>query len=186
MWRENFEGVQCRHAATGLVVSGAIDDLWINEKGEYIVVDYKATAKTEPVTKLDSEWHEAYRKQIEVYQWLLRQNGLPVSDTAYFVYCTGKYDQQAFDKVIEFDVVLIPYTGNDSWMEDSLVKIKQCLDSSKIPIAGKDCEYCMWWNARAQYENASVHAEEATATAVVAKTKVKKTVNKTSPAPTLF
>lgn len=151
-WRENFEGVQTLHQATGLIVSGAIDDLWINSNGEYIVVDYKATAKTEPVTKLDSEWHEAYRKQIEVYQWLLRQNGLKVSNTGYFVYCTGKYDQQSFDKVIEFDIVLIPYTGSDDWVEDTLVEIKACLESKAIPKAGKDCEYCMWWYARNKYE----------------------------------
>jgi len=40
-WRENFEGVQYFHEPTGLLVSGAIDDLWINKAGEYMVVDYE-------------------------------------------------------------------------------------------------------------------------------------------------
>lgn len=184
-WRENFEGVQTLHQPTGLIVSGAIDDLWINSQGEYIVVDYKATAKTEPVTKLDSEWHEAYRKQIEVYQWLLRQNGLKVSDIGYFVYCTGKYDQKSFDKVIEFDIVLIPYQGSDAWVEDTLLQIKACLESSTIPKSGKDCEHCMWWNARAKYEQSTVEIKTVSTTKIVSKPRAKKVIKKSDEA-TLF
>lgn len=151
-WRENFEGVEYKHEPTGLTVSGAIDDLWINENGEYIVVDYKATAKAEPVKELAGKWHEGYKKQMEVYQWLLRQNGLKVSDTSYFVYCTGRADEKSFDKKIEFDVVLIPYEGNDSWVEPKLFEIKKCLESGEMPASGKDCEHCAWWNTRREYE----------------------------------
>ena len=42
-WRRNFGGIKYLHDPTGLLVTGAIDDLWINSKGEYMVVDYKAT-----------------------------------------------------------------------------------------------------------------------------------------------
>lgn len=151
-WRENFEGVQYFHAPTGLLVSGAIDDLWLNSQGEYIVVDYKATAKDAPVKELSGVWHEGYKRQMEIYQWLLRRNDLKVSDTGYFVYCTGKADQEAFDKTIEFDVVLIPYTGKDDWVEGVLYKIKDCLEGSIIPEAGEGCEYCGWYYARASEE----------------------------------
>ena len=54
-WRRNFGGVRYLHESTGLLVTGAIDDLWINSKNEYIVVDYKATAKDEAVKELDKE-----------------------------------------------------------------------------------------------------------------------------------
>ena len=99
-WRENFVGVQTMHQPTGMTISGAIDDLWINSKGEYIVVDYKATAKDEAVKELDKAWQDGYKRQMEVYQWLLRASGLKVSDIGYFVYCTGKTDAEAFDKRI--------------------------------------------------------------------------------------
>lgn len=152
-WRENFVGVQYKHRLTGILISGAIDDLWINSKKEYIVVDYKATAKNDPVKELAGKWHESYKRQMEVYQWLLRQNKLKVSDTGYFVYCTGKYDQKAFDKKIEFDVKLIPYKGSDSWVEPAIKEIKKCLDSKKIPESGQECEHCAWWNARQEHES---------------------------------
>ncbi len=153
-WRENFEGVQYFDTETGMTISGAIDDLWINPKtGEYIVVDYKATAKDAPKTELTvGGYDDAYRKQMEIYQWLLRKNGLTVSNTGYFVYCTGRANQESFDKVIEFDVVLIPYTGDDSWVSGVIRQIKNCLDSKDLPPSGADCEYCMWFNARDEIE----------------------------------
>ncbi|HPW39784.1 MAG TPA: PD-(D/E)XK nuclease family protein [bacterium] len=151
-WRRNFGGVKYFHQPTGFLVTGAIDDLWINGKGEYIVVDYKATAKDEAVKALDKEWQDGYKRQMEVYQWLLRQNGLKVSNTGYFVYCTGKMDRQAFDKKIEFDVNLIEHRGDDSWVEKTLLEIKRCLDGKKIPPAGHDCDYCAYRRAVAEVE----------------------------------
>jgi len=151
-WRENFEGVTCIHHDTGLTVSGAIDDLWMTSSGEYIVVDYKATAKEAPVTDLDQAWHDGYKRQMEVYQWLLRHNDLAVSDTGYFVYCTGKMDRHAFDKVIEFDVVLISYTGKDDWVDSTLHDVKTCLESDTIPAASPDCDHCTYWYARKDIE----------------------------------
>ena len=153
-WRENFEGVIYHHPETGMTISGAIDDLWINSAGEYIVVDYKATAKDAPKTELTvGGYDDAYRKQMEIYQWLLRKNGLKVSDTGYFVYCTGRANEQTFDKKIEFDVCVIPYTGNDSWVEKVISDIKACLESDQIPASGSGCEYCLWFNARADLES---------------------------------
>jgi len=151
-WRRNFGGVKHFHEKTGLLVTGAIDDLWINGNGEYIVVDYKATAKDEAVKELDKEWQDGYKRQMEVYQWLLRQNGLPVSNTGYFVYCTGKMDREAFDKRIEFDVNLIEYKGDDSWVEKTLVKIKACLESDEIPASSKTCDWCAFFKARLALE----------------------------------
>ena len=39
IWRANFEGIQYLHKKTNLYITGAIDDVWINPKGELIVVD---------------------------------------------------------------------------------------------------------------------------------------------------
>lgn len=146
-WRENFVGVQYQHAPTGMAISGAIDDLWQNKAGEYIVVDYKATAKSEPVTALDQEWHAGYKRQMEVYQWLLRRSGLKVSDVGYFVYCTGRPDEKAFDGKLEFDIHLIPYTGSDDWVESTIMDIQKVLKSKKIPKASECCDYCRYRDA---------------------------------------
>lgn len=146
-WRQNFVGVRFLHTPTNLTIFGAIDDLWQNSKGEYIVVDYKSTSKAEEITVLDKDWQDGYKRQMEVYQWLLRQNGYKVSNTGYFVYCNGDTDKKAFDAKLEFDITLIPYEGNDSWIEKTIEDIHQCLKSDTIPRSNEDCDYCSYRKA---------------------------------------
>ncbi len=146
-WRTNFVGVQVLHKQTNLLVYGAIDDLWQNPKGEYIVVDYKSTSKNEEIIALDKTWQNSYKRQLEIYQWLVRHNGLIVSNTGYFVYCNGKTDMKKFDSKLEFDITLISYKGNDTWIEAIIKKIHKCLNSTKVPEAGENCFFCMYRDA---------------------------------------
>jgi hypothetical protein len=145
-WRENFVGVQVLHSATNLLVFGAVDDVWQNPAGELSVVDYKATSKDGEVS-LDAPWQIGYKRQMEVYQWLLRGNDHSVSDTGYFVYANGKRDREAFDGTLEFDVVVLPYIGDGSWIEGTLRDIKICLDAEVTPQADEACDYCRYRRA---------------------------------------
>jgi CRISPR/Cas system-associated exonuclease Cas4 (RecB family) len=143
-WRENFKGVEVRHQPTGFTVSGAVDDVWVNPKGELIIVDYKSTSKDKKIEALDEDWHDGYKRQMEVYQWLLRQRGFTVSNTGYFVYANAGKDKEAFDGKLEFDIKLIAHQGDDSWVEPTLARIKHCLDSTEVPDAFPDCDYCRY------------------------------------------
>lgn len=144
-WRENFVGVQSLHEETGLLITGAVDDVWQNEAGELMVVDYKATAKDSgPVEELNNEWHNGYKRQMEVYQWLLRRKGFRVSDTGYFVYCTGTTDRAAFDAKLEFAIRVILYEGDDDWVEPTLLDMHACLKGKRAPQAEAECEFCTY------------------------------------------
>jgi CRISPR/Cas system-associated exonuclease Cas4 (RecB family) len=152
-WRQNFVGVQALHERSNLLVFGAIDDVWANDAGELIVVDYKATAKQSDVT-LDADWQMSYKRQMEVYQWLLRQNGFKVQDTSYFVYCNGRLDLDGFNDRVEFRTKIIPYTGNDEWVEPTLEEMKMCLEGEMPPIGkaamGGDCDFCSYARKRTE------------------------------------
>lgn len=149
-WRENFVGIQYRHKPSGFLVSGAVDDVWVNPKGELIVVDYKATSKEGKIESLsDSSWDEQYKRQMEIYQWLLRQNGFPVSDLGYFVYVNGKKDAKAFDAKLQFEITLIPHKGKDDWIEGVLALIKKCLDGA-LPEPDPACEFCLYRKSAAE------------------------------------
>ena len=87
---------------------------------------------------------------MEVYQWLLRRNGYRVSDTGYFVYCNGRADAPAFDGKLEFDITLIPYTGEANWVEPTLELIHRCLNDDQIAAAAPDCDYCAYVAAVAE------------------------------------
>lgn len=143
-WRHNFSGVQYLHEPTMFLVFGAIDDLWQNTQGEYIVVDYKSTSKDEEITTLDKDWQDGYKRQMEIYQWLLRRNNYSVSRTGYFVYCNGRTDREAFDGKLEFDVTLIPYEGDDAWVEPAILQAHQCLNQDHMPDSAADCDYCLY------------------------------------------
>ncbi|HEX4774788.1 MAG TPA: PD-(D/E)XK nuclease family protein [Candidatus Saccharimonadales bacterium] len=153
-WRANFTGVSTLHEPTNLHVFGAVDDIWVNDAGELIVVDYKATSKNREVD-IDSDWQISYKRQLEVYQWLLRQNGFTVSNTGYFVYTNARIDLDSFNDHLEFRTKLIPYTGSDSWVEPTLIKMKQCIESDDMPPVGTaamggPCEFCSYARARTE------------------------------------
>lgn len=153
IWRENFTGVTTLHKPTNLHVFGAVDDVWVNEDGELIVVDYKATSKDKEVS-IDSEWQISYKRQMETYQWLLRQNDFTVNDTGYFVYTNARMDLDGFGDRLEFRTKLIPYTGNDAWVEPTLLKMKETMDGD-MPEIGKSamggpCEFCAYARSRTE------------------------------------
>lgn len=153
-WRENFTGVSAVHKPTNLYIFGAVDDVWTNPDGELIVVDYKATAKPAEIN-LDADWQVTYKRQMEIYQWLLRQNDFKVSKTGYFVYANGRVDREGFNDRIEFRTTVIPYKGDDGWVDSVLVKMKAAMDSEKMPPVGKsimggECEFCAYARARTE------------------------------------
>ena len=148
-WRENFYGVQYLDKDTNLLIFGAIDDVLVNKSGELMVVDYKATAKKTEVS-LDAPWQISYKRQMEVYQWLLRNNDFKVNNTGYFVYTNGRLDLDGFNDRVEFRTKVIAYEGDDSWIPKTIKKIKECLEQEDMPLSGKDCQYCEYAKSRTE------------------------------------
>jgi RecB family exonuclease len=146
-WRDSMHhGITVRMEGTNIVITGGVDDVWVNPSGEYIIVDYKATSKDEEVN-LDADWQDGYKRQMEIYQWLFRKNGFKVSDTGYFVYCNGKTDREAFDAKLEFEIKVIPYVGNTDWVEKTIISAINCLNANVLPEPGEDCDYCKYREA---------------------------------------
>lgn len=151
-WRDSLRrGITFKIDKENVVITGGVDDVWVNPDGEFIIVDYKATSKEAEVT-LDADWQIGYKRQMEIYQWLFRKNGFKVSSTGYFVYCNGDTDKKAFDGKLEFDIKLLPYTGDDSWVEKTVLSAIKCLKSEQIPPSGEDCDYCKYRKAVRQFE----------------------------------
>ena len=147
-WRDNFAGLEHKHRATGLTVSGAVDDIWVTPKETLIVVDYKATSKEGRITELgDSPWETQYTRQLGVYRWLLERNGFVVETTGYLVYANADKSEKQFANQLQFETTLVPVETSIDWLEDTLVQIKECLESEVIPQSGETCEYCPYREA---------------------------------------
>ncbi len=106
-----------------------------------IVVDYKSTSKAGEVS-IETGWGSAYKRQMEFYQWLLRRQDLAVARRGWFVYCNGRRDLPAFDAKLEFRISMIPYDGDDAWVEGTLDAIRDTLAAPSPPAPLSDCEYC--------------------------------------------
>lgn len=147
-WRDPFVGIMHTHAATGLVVSGGVDDIWVKPDGSLIIVDYKATSKDGKIEALgDSPWEMQYTRQLGIYRWLLEQNGFTVNPTGYLVYANADKNIDAFDNKLIFVTTLVPVETDVSWIDGTLSDIKACLESPELPKSGKSCEYCPYREA---------------------------------------
>jgi len=144
VWRDSLNGgVTYACPGKNLLITGAVDDVWINPDQKLIIVDYKATAH-EAAVSIDADWQKSYKRQIEVYQWLFWKNGFKVNETGYFLYCNGLINKESFNQKLEFDVTLIPYKGATAWIGPTIENIYQCLCSEGIPKQGVNCPYCQY------------------------------------------
>jgi RecB family exonuclease len=149
-WRNNFIGISFLHETTNFLVYGAIDDIWVTPKGEVIVIDYKATAKAGEIV-LDQDYHEAYKRQLEIYAWLLLMNGYTIYDKAYFVYTNGIKDAEKFEECLHFKTKLIEHTLNTNWIEKKLQEAFDCLNQPFPPkrtekTTENECKFCEYLN----------------------------------------
>jgi hypothetical protein len=145
-------GIRTIDSATGYEIYGAIDDVWKHrESGELIVVDYKSTSKKEEPT-LERGFGDSYKRQIEIYQWLLIQNGFRVSKSAYFLYVNGIKSGSFFvDSLIgsmRFSAMLIEYSGDASWVPSVVAEAISCLHAKHPPESGESCDSCRYFDQR--------------------------------------
>ena len=137
------------HEPSNLKIGGGLDDVWLNLKTNKLhIVDYKSTSLKSPDKKLSLEepWKMAYKRQMDLYVWILRQKDFEVDDIGYFLYCnadrfSGLDFLQKEDARMNFKVSLIEYNVNTSWVEPVLLDIKKLLDSQTQPTHSRRCEY---------------------------------------------
>lgn len=155
-WRDDFyhyEGASTIHKKTNLKISGIIDDLWQDPKGNLLIVDYKATSTSREIS-LEDKYKQGYKRQLEVYQWIFRQLGFKVANVGYFVFANAARNREKFDGRLEFKLSILAHKGDDSWVEPTIIEIKKCLNSNKIPQSSATCEFCAYRKAaRGAQEN---------------------------------
>ena len=154
-WTKSLQlGLKTYHEKSNLIIGGGLDDVWHDPKtNELFIVDYKSTAgkRTEDLSKLEpinlrGRYKEGYKRQMEMYQWILRaimkekDKDYEVSNTGYFVYVNGDQhfengmlDEDPKKATMKFNVQLLEYNGDDSWVENTIKEISKCLKSSECP-----------------------------------------------------
>jgi len=137
------------HEPTHLKIGGGLDDVWLNsDTGQLHIVDYKSTSQKSPDKEinLNDEWKDAYKRQMDLYVWILRRKGFDVSDVGFFLYCDGdRFSDYEFLREeyasMKFKMTLIPYAIDQDWIEKTLSGIRACLDSEIRPQHSQKCEF---------------------------------------------
>ncbi len=146
-WRTNFTGVRWLDPQTGWTFFGAVDDLWKKPDGTLIVADYKATAKRDEITA--EGVYPAYKRQLEIYQFLVEKVGFRVDARGWLVYANGIKNAGEFRDVLRFRTKMIPVDGDRSWVEPKFREAVATLQSSQRPSAAAECEWCQYAHDRA-------------------------------------
>jgi hypothetical protein len=151
IWRSNFKGLRVVHAPTGTTISGAVDDIWQHRSsGELHIVDYKSTSK-QGAPSLESGFGEGYKRQMEIYQWLFRSAGFPVSSIGYFLYVNGDKQGGFYEAGVGrmcFETTLIAYEGDTGWVDDCIAQAVACYKGDELPTSGADCDTCRYVSER--------------------------------------
>ena len=146
IWREPFKAARFHHKDTNITVAGSVDDLWQNLDTQKIhIVDYKSTfsEKFSTLKNFNAPYLISYKRQAEIYQWILANLGLNIDDTSYFLYVNADPNQKTFLNKLDFEWAIIPYKSqNYDWINNTIIEIKNFLETNKIPSSSKDCEIC--------------------------------------------
>ena len=154
-WRNNFKGIRYINEEEGYNFGGAVDDIWQKPNGDLIVVDVKSTSKNVfdwEDTYSKWEYAKGYRRQLEMYQWLLEKNGFTVAAEGYLLYFNGKKNEPMFNQKLEFDLHLVKLDCDNGWVEESVVAAKNTLEG-EMPKASDNCENCNYLKKRWQVSN---------------------------------
>ena len=157
------------HEETNILFGGGLDDVLQNRStGELHIVDFKSTSNqsNEPYrVNLEGQWKASYKRQMDMYIWLMRSKGFKTSDIGYFVYVDGLHDgikgmlehgqslvelpkdyapmKTLYDQtgVMYFGLAVLEYKADTSWVPKALKDIRECLMMSACPEHSSGCEH---------------------------------------------
>lgn len=152
MWRDWRTGLRFVDPKTNFQVMGALDDVWDTQGEGLCVLDTKAGDDAKDAL-VGSHYWDCYKRQMDIYSWLLEQSGHKVNPMSYFLWaqavCKKRGDGDEIllrlhsnKLLVSFKLSVVPYRVSTGWIGDKLVQIRECLTSDKAPRPSRGCKYC--------------------------------------------
>lgn len=136
VWRNNFKGLRFLDKETGIILMGAIDDLFVTENGKYAPLDFKTRGYPRK-----ENTHEHYQHQMDIYSFLLEKNDLTPADFAILIFYHPVGVNNKHDVVFDPDPVKVPIDRKRG--EQIFLDAVKCLLGEE-PEPNKQCEWCNW------------------------------------------
>lgn len=145
-WQHTFTGIQYNDEKHNFLIYGGVDDIMIDEDDKLVVIDFKATAKKADILSSADVYDngKSYKRQLEIYSWLLQKNNFDVSNTGYLMYYNGDASKPHLGKEMHFRRTLVPFELDTSWIDPMVDDIYNCLQKDEIPYGNDNCEECIY------------------------------------------
>jgi len=141
-WRNNFKGIAYFDEDLNAILYGAVDDVLEFKDGSLGVIDYKSSGAKEITI------YEDYQKQMDVYNYILRQKGFNTYPEAFFIfYKVIKEGETGFANALKFTEEVRPVKVNMDWVGltfEKAVELARSEDSPAPGMNGKNghCDHC--------------------------------------------
>ncbi len=152
-WRDSLRhGLISRFKKTNIILSGGIDDIWMDTRNEeLVIVDYKSQASNyEPNQEfyLSSAYHNSYRIQMDFYAFLLKSMKFIVSPFSYFLVCNADRHAGGFYGKMIFSETLIEYKHSTKWVPKEIKQMINVMNSIELPDSNPSCKNCAYAQQR--------------------------------------
>jgi len=151
-WRNNFKGISYFDEGLNAYLYGAVDDVLEFSDGSLGVIDYKSSGARE-ITIYDD-----YQKQMDVYNYILKQKGHETYPEAFFVfYKVIKEGEIGFYNSLKFTEEVRPVKVNMEWVGPAFENAIELARSDTPPASGTSgknghCDHCHFVEMASQFK----------------------------------
>lgn len=134
-WRNNRLGIRAKRPELGIELTGALDDL-LQEETTVTPLDFKTRGYA-----LKDDTHKHYEHQLDLYAYLLEQNGYRTSGRGFLIFL---WPEEVRDgRIIRFRMEAVEMATSRRRAEDLLVKAAQML-KQPMPERHVACAFCQF------------------------------------------
>ena len=135
IWQNNFKGLTYTDKKSGIILRGALDDLFVTADKTYAPLDFKTRGYP-----LKTDTHEHYQHQMDIYSFLLGKNGLKPAGFAILLFYHPLKVNKNHNVVFQVDDIKVKTSVKNG--ERLFLDAIKCL-RGREPKKG-DCLWCNW------------------------------------------
>lgn len=102
-WRNNRKGLRYQDPKTGIILMGAVDDIFVTSDGKHAPLDFKTRGYPRK-----ENTHKTYQHQMDIYSFLLEKNNLKPADFAVLIFYHPVEVDETHGVIFEPDLVKVP------------------------------------------------------------------------------
>lgn len=134
-WRNWRTGLAFYDKKANARLVSALDDCLMSEDNHFLPLDYKSKAE------IKENSHMFHQNQLNIYTWLLDENGYPAKDVGYLVFFAPLKIHS--NNLIEFDIIPKRIDTSKDSARELFYKALNLL-SGPVPEKHENCDYCRW------------------------------------------